>query len=156
MIDQLYLNRQSQIEHHDGLGKAYVVGFLFNENGAVALIRKVKPVWQAGKLNGIGGKVERDETPLRAMVREFAEETGVVVAYWRCFAILHHAGAIIYAYTATCDTCALRTMTDEVVMWLPVTRLSSYARMANLDWLVPMARSQSDEVAIINDATVPA
>jgi len=56
----------------------YVVGFAFSRYGnKVALIRKNKPDWQAGKLNGIGGKVEKDEYHFDAMVREFREETGV-------------------------------------------------------------------------------
>lgn len=40
----------------------YVVGFLFDsEFRQVALIRKQKPQWQAGLLNGIGGKIEYGE-----------------------------------------------------------------------------------------------
>jgi hypothetical protein len=38
----------------------YVCGFMFaNDFTEVALIRKNKPEWQRGKLNGIGGKVEQ-------------------------------------------------------------------------------------------------
>jgi len=37
----------------------YVCGFLFDMAFKhVALINKVRPDWQKGKLNGIGGKVE--------------------------------------------------------------------------------------------------
>jgi 8-oxo-dGTP diphosphatase len=56
----------------------YVVGFMFSKDKQfVALIRKNRPAWQAGKLNGIGGKVEDGEMPREAMSREFEEETGV-------------------------------------------------------------------------------
>ena len=56
---------------------AYVAGLMFDlVTQEVALIRKNKPVWQAGKLNAIGGKIEAEETPRHAMVREFREETG--------------------------------------------------------------------------------
>ena len=59
---------------------AYVVGLLFNESLTwVLLIRKNKPAWQAGKLNGVGGKVEDGETPAQAMEREFMEEAGTIV-----------------------------------------------------------------------------
>lgn len=55
----------------------YVVGFMFShDRQRVALIRKQKPVWQHGKLNGIGGKVDSPEDALQAMRREFQEETG--------------------------------------------------------------------------------
>lgn len=61
--------------------KEYVVGLAFNrEADRVALIRKNRPDWQAGKLNGIGGKVEPGETPEQALTREYREEAGVIIA----------------------------------------------------------------------------
>jgi len=56
----------------------YVVGFFFDKSMSnIALIRKQKPQWQAGLLNGIGGKVEDSELPKVAMWREFKEEAGL-------------------------------------------------------------------------------
>lgn len=55
----------------------YVLGFAFYQD-QVLLIRKTRPKWQAGLLNGIGGKVESfDENNQVAMRREFVEETGI-------------------------------------------------------------------------------
>lgn len=55
----------------------YVCGFAMDPDN-VLLLTKAKPDWQAGKLNGIGGKVEPTDTGLRyAMEREFLEETHV-------------------------------------------------------------------------------
>lgn len=57
----------------------YVLGFVFNHDASkVLLIQKNRPAWQAGKFNGLGGKIEGQESPLLAMVREFREETGFV------------------------------------------------------------------------------
>lgn len=56
----------------------YVVAFVFNETlNRVWLIRKNKPEWQKGCLNGIGGKIEEGETAEEAMHRELLEESGV-------------------------------------------------------------------------------
>lgn len=60
------------------LDPVYVLGFAFDDN-KVLLIRKTKPKWQAGRLNGVGGKVEAfDKDYLAAMVREFHEETDIL------------------------------------------------------------------------------
>jgi ADP-ribose pyrophosphatase YjhB (NUDIX family) len=56
----------------------YVCGFLFSHCGKyVYLIRKKRPGWQAGYLNGVGGRVERAESYETAMLREIYEEAGV-------------------------------------------------------------------------------
>ena len=50
--------RLSKVKDVDG-----ILGFLFDDKGNVALIRKHSPAWQAGRLNGLGGRVEHGETP---------------------------------------------------------------------------------------------
>lgn len=57
--------------------KQYVCGFRFNENmDKVLLIRKSKPDWQRGLINGIGGKLEDvDHSFVDAIEREYEEET---------------------------------------------------------------------------------
>lgn len=56
----------------------YVAGFMFSKDRKnIALIKKLKPEWQKGKWNAIGGKIEKGETPHHAIVREFEEETGI-------------------------------------------------------------------------------
>jgi 8-oxo-dGTP diphosphatase len=58
--------------------KRYVCSFLFSpDRTRVLLIRKNRPTWQAGRLNGVGGKIEPGETPVQAARREFREETGL-------------------------------------------------------------------------------
>lgn len=62
----------------------YCLGFCFNEDKShVLLILKSKPTWQAGNWNGIGGKVEKNETTYIAMCREFKEETTVELTNWK-------------------------------------------------------------------------
>lgn len=58
--------------------KKYVVGFLFNKDKTlILLIERTKDDWQKGLFNGIGGKIENDETPIEAMKRESIEESGI-------------------------------------------------------------------------------
>src|SRR6478752_4549150 len=53
----------------------YVLGFAFSRGGdEVLMIRKNHPEWMKGKFNGIGGKVQENESMLTAMVRECREE----------------------------------------------------------------------------------
>lgn len=72
----------------------YVLGFLFNKQKTqVVLINKLKPEWQNGFLNGLGGKIESDEinrSSKFAMMREFREETGVQTQLdkWQEFAVM--------------------------------------------------------------------
>jgi 8-oxo-dGTP diphosphatase len=61
----------------------YVAGFCYTEDRQrVLLVRKKKPTWQANKLNGVGGRVEDDESFEAAMAREFSEEVGVACVPW--------------------------------------------------------------------------
>ena len=66
------------------MGKGYVLGFMFSADlERVLLMRKNRPEFQAGQFNGLGGKIEGDETPLNAMIREFEEEAGQTITDWR-------------------------------------------------------------------------
>lgn len=99
----------------------YVVGFMFDDQlQQVCMIRKNRPIWQDGKLNGIGGRIMDLECPIHAMVREFEEETGVktLAATWAHVVTLRFPYAEIEVFAAQ-NTLALdqaRTTTDEQVM----------------------------------------
>lgn len=127
----------------------YVLGFLFsNELHHVVLIRKNRPVQQAGKLNGIGGKVEMDqeETFDAAIVREFREETGVLFEHWMPFAkLMFSDGSTMGVYCGQIDsTDSIHSATDEEVRIYPVNTLDTLNQrsdvMPNLRWLIPMAQ----------------
>lgn len=60
--------------------KKYVLGFMFVGDNCV-LIERTKDDWQCGLVNGIGGKIEDNEDPYDAMIREFEEEAGVHTHY---------------------------------------------------------------------------
>ena len=109
----------------------YVAGFVFRKEGTeVALIKKNKPDWQRGKLNGVGGKVEPfDDSDHQAMAREFREETGVTTqaGQWSEIAELNCADATItfFVYRPGGDGMVLQNITDEAVDWYRVRDLPS-------------------------------
>lgn len=117
----------------------YVVGFLFSEdNESVLLIRKNKPDWQKGKLNGVGGKIEENETEDDAMVREFKEETNLVVEDWSEIAILSMDDLSVYFYSSQGNLAEARAMTNESLEIVRVDELSHKDTIYNLKWLIPL------------------
>jgi 8-oxo-dGTP pyrophosphatase MutT (NUDIX family) len=141
-----------------------VVGFAFYQLQSdlhlwsVVLMKKKRPDFQSGKLNGVGGKVELGESPSRAMVREFEEETGVYVPRekWVHFhSEKHPDNALVHFYsTLLAHSDKVRTRTDEEIVRL-VVEADSYGvcdlkysasmygppivLMYNLCYLIPMA-----------------
>lgn len=65
--------------------KSYVLGFAFLPDNSCVLIENEKPDWRRGLVNGLGGKIEVNETEYDAMIREFKEECGIgtAVKHWR-------------------------------------------------------------------------
>lgn len=131
----------------------YVVIFVFDAHDHVLLISKNRPDWQAGRLNGVGGHMEGNETPAQAMSRELREETGIdidptnVVVY----AILNSDKNLVYfgyAYSRT-TTLHPQALTDEVPVLLPISSLDHHAVLNNLHWLIPMATHHQKGVHVI-------
>jgi len=121
--------------------KYMVVGFLFR-NGfkEVALIQKQKPEWQKGKLNGIGGKVESDETINQAMQREFKEEAGADISSWRIFCNLKaRDDSWNVSFFSSSEPCTITSMESEKVDWYPVNKIQELPTIPNLRWLIPLA-----------------
>jgi 8-oxo-dGTP diphosphatase len=138
--------------------KRYVAGFAFDTVlKHVLLIQKTKPAWQAGKLNGIGGKVESHEhDSIDAMVREFYEEANIYTTRsdWRHYAALtiradakvgsqepahvdffcsKMPGAQLHSFTSMTEECVTLLGVDQCVE-------GNVALLPNLCWLVPMAK----------------
>ena len=120
----------------------YVAGFLF-ESDKVALVRKKRPAWQAGRLNGIGGKIEPGESPLSAMVREFYEETGyrTVSTQWWPFCVLSGEDFSVHFFSSYGRLSELETTTDEEIVVLPISEITVENAIPNLTWLIPMAKT---------------
>lgn len=138
--------------------ETYSCTFVFSDSG-VLLVRKNHPSWQAGRLNGIGGRAEKGETPLDCAIREFTEETGVAPPALRKFCTLADSRVIVHFFAGewTGEGPETRDVNDrdEPIEW---HRLNSeimedgevghpewsYSEWAieNLSWLIPMARER--------------
>lgn len=125
--------------------KKYVLGFMFNEKfGQVVLIRKNRPEWQAGLLNGVGGHVEiNDKTTQMAMAREFIEETGLATAYfqWNKFAECEFGHGQTDCFATTGNIFEVASKTDETVLCMETIPPDGdwSNRVEELQYLIPMA-----------------
>jgi 8-oxo-dGTP diphosphatase len=124
--------------------KNYVLGFAFNaDRTKIVMIRKTRPAWQAGRLNGLGGKIEPGETQLQAMCREFAEETGVTTqeSDWHYYAELKALDSSVYCYRLFDDKIlAARTIEDQEIILCDVD-LNGLTKesLKSCSWLIAMA-----------------
>ena len=118
----------------------YTCGFLFGpDRRQCALIRKDHPEWQAGLLNGIGGKLKPLEPPPAAMVRKFEEEAGLTGVEFEEFARLHGGDYRVHFFRGFDQAVVnVKTMTSEEVYFyaLPIVRRDI---VPNLRWLIPLA-----------------
>ena len=127
----------------------YVVGLMFSPNlEKVALIRKRRPTWQIGKLNGIGGHIEGDEAPGLAMAREFEEEAGgPKTSSWVKVAEMSdsYGGYILHVFTAKGDiegTGGCKSKTEEKSEIWPVRDILMVPEesvVSSLKWLILMS-----------------
>ncbi len=123
--------------------KKYCLGFVFNdEESRVLLLRKEKPEWQKGFLNGIGGHVEEGETFYDAMIREGIEEAKLDVT-WQLFATTGSADWAMQCFRATSSTAIDNAPAEndvgEKLIDLPLFDFHGLKTIPNLKWLVPMA-----------------
>lgn len=130
--------------------KSYCLGFFFDlEFKWVALIKKEKPDYQKGKLNGIGGRIEEGETPHQAMVREFEEETALKTEppQWHHYGRLHGRGDWeVHLFWGTGNVAYVRSATSEEVgkytvqgVLLGIVQDLAGPTMGNVKWLIQMA-----------------
>lgn len=126
--------------------KRWVVGFLFSEDlKKVVLIKKNRPPWQAGLLNGVGGNIKDGENTAKAMIREFKEEADVYYQRWRPLAEFNGLDGegnecVCYFFYGIGDAFEFnntKTTTDESVLKVPVKDLPENL-VKNLYWLIPL------------------
>lgn len=127
----------------------YVLGFMFSPClNEVLFVRKQKPAWQAGFMNGPGGKIEPGEKPTHAMVREFQEETGIATSLhdWTHYAEVSGPEFRVECFFAKGDVRQASSTTSEpvcVVRTKDIHPLQKWG-IQNLAWLVSLALDSMD------------
>ena len=127
----------------------YVVGLLFDYGGGnLLMVEKDRPEWQAGKFNGIGGKVEEGETFYHAMARETREETGLHIDDWQAFAEVHSGNDRIVFFRSFSggDFRGLNPQPGETesLHVVQTQRLITRPIIPNLRFLIPLAMHTTD------------
>jgi 8-oxo-dGTP diphosphatase len=123
--------------------KQYTVSFIFTPDLAeVLLVHKLAPEWQVGMLNGVGGKIEPDETALDCIVREVKEETDLTTLHdkWIHFCTMSgtewHLEVFTYVYDGLPEDAI--TAGKEQIEWFDVNHLPENV-IYNLRWLIPLS-----------------
>ncbi len=114
----------------------------------VALVRKNKPTWQAGRLNGIGGGIEANERPIDAMTREWFEETYNWHSEWERFAEIRFPETIVHFFKANVPELpefpAINDIGEKLEVWDFSIVVRNSLVIPNLKWLLPMAFEDPD------------
>ena len=122
--------------------QGFTLGFVFNEGlDQVLLIHKTHPEWQAGKVNGLGGKIEEGEDSASCITREVKEEAGIVTEKeeWTLVGRMHgptwNVDVLAYVYVGNPNDAT--TQESEPVEWFDVDALPNNI-IGNLTWLIPI------------------
>jgi 8-oxo-dGTP diphosphatase len=116
---------------------------------SVLMIKKNRPEWQKGLLNGIGGKMEHGEIPIETMIREFQEECGIKTfeSDWLSVLDLRFKEAIIYFFAGKNSQIyhSAISLTDEMVVRCDVGNIlnGSIARtIENIASLITLSKQR--------------
>lgn len=107
----------------------------------VLLIKKERPAWQVGKLNGIGGKMEAGESAAQAAARELREEAAIDAPkrQFQKFCIVTGPDWRVHFFRLFVSDLTYSQKTDEELIVMNVDSLHFYNIIWNLRWLIPMA-----------------
>lgn len=117
---------------------------VFLRHGGDVLLLKGAPdkrLW-AGRYNGIGGHVERDEGPLAAARREVREEAGLEVEALRLGGIVHVClsegpGVLLFLFTGEAPAREVRPSAEGTLEWVDPARLGELPVVEDLPVLLP-------------------
>lgn len=126
--------------------RKFTVGFLFTPDlEKVLLIHKIAPEWQKGKLNGLGGKIDKGEGGMTCFLREIEEESGIVLdkKKVRLMGSLKGVDWQVYVFGVIFHGKIFEAVTyeKEKIEWFDVNQLPAKC-LPNLQWMIPFIRNE--------------
>lgn len=123
----------------------YTVAFVFNQDlSKILLLNPTSPEWQVGKLNGLGGKFESDESVFECAKREVYEESGLETSledwvyiakeFWPDLGDNIHFLAYVHNQPET----NFESSVEGELEWVLVNNLPERV-ISNLKWQIPLA-----------------
>ena len=117
------------------------LAFVFNTSlNKVLLMRKQKPTFHTGLLNGLGGKLEKGESHLDCVVREIKEEAGILIPKEQWL----HVGNLkwdiweVSIWTTQLHTKSPTIFPEEHIDWYSCQPVPKDI-VSNLSWLIPLS-----------------
>src|SRR5690348_8536530 len=114
----------------------YTVAFIFSEDlSKVLLVKKERPAWQKGFLNGIGGKIENGESSLECIKREVNEEAGLIIKNFEYVGQINGSEYSVDVFTSRLPYDEImkgKTLTDEKIGVYNLYSLDQYELLASV------------------------
>lgn len=122
--------------------KNYVLVHVRHPDGKILLVLKDRPSWMKGRLNLVGGKIEKNETPAHAAMRELEEESGLIgnPAIPKLCGAVKGVDCIIYCFVVDVNEKEIKPRKGETenVDWYSLDILDDSRLMPNLKLIVPL------------------
>lgn len=126
--------------------KQYTLGFVFDSSlESVLLMHKTKPERQVGKINGLGGKVEKGEDSRACIAREVKEEADLKTARdeWVYVGNMHSAewSVDVFGLIYVGAMSDAKSIELERIEWFSIDALPPNI-ISNLSWLISMVKDR--------------
>jgi 8-oxo-dGTP diphosphatase len=94
------------------------------------------------RYDGLGGHIERDETPKAAVIREVKEESGLDITNVRYRGVTHidvgeQSGILLFVYTAEAHTHDIIDSDEGTLEWVPIHEATQKDLIEDLHLLIP-------------------
>lgn len=104
--------------------------FIQNNNKFLLIHKKKKDSYGYGKLNGVGGHIEKGEDPYSSARREILEETGLIVEKLDMASILfidigENPGIEVFVFGAVSKNEAILTSEEGELVWMSLEEIST-------------------------------